>query len=109
MDEGRPCTPEAKLLEFVQGADVLIIDAQYSREEYQRHIGWGHGCADDVVRLALAAQVKHLYLFHHDPRHDDDFVDAMVKQARELVKESGSSLVVEAAREGARVLLGTAG
>ena len=103
LDEGGPCTAESNLLEFVQEADVLIIDAQYSREEYERHVGWGHGCADDVVRLALAARVKHLYLFHHDPRHDDDFLDAMVRRARELVKESGSTLLVDAAREGAKV------
>lgn len=105
LRDGSPCTPESNLLAFVRDADVLIIDAQYNWEEYKKHVGWGHGCVDDVVRLALAANVKRLYLFHHDPGHDDAFVDGMVRRAQELVRQAGSTLPVEGAREGARVSL----
>ena len=44
--------------DFLRGTDVLIMDTQFDTEEYQRHIGWGHGCVDDVVALALEAEVK---------------------------------------------------
>jgi hypothetical protein len=58
-----------------------------------------------VVALALNANVKRLYLFHHDPMHDDAKMDAMVEWARQFVKALGESLPVEAAREGAEILL----
>ena len=94
---------ERKLAEFVRGVDVLIMDSQYDAEEYERHIGWGHGCVDKVVTLALEANAKQLYLFHHDPNHDDDKITAMVEHARKLAAAHGGTLQVEAAREGMTV------
>jgi phosphoribosyl 1,2-cyclic phosphodiesterase/CheY-like chemotaxis protein len=96
-----------KLVEFLADCDVLILDCQYTDDEYEQHIGWGHGSLSSVVSLALDANVKKLFLFHHDPNHDDEFVDDMVERARILVLESGKALEVEAAREGAEVWLGT--
>lgn len=94
-----------KLIDFLRGVDVLIMDAQYDRVEYQRHLGWGHGCLDDVVCLALDAQVKQLWLFHHDPDHDDAKISSMVEYARRLVSARNGTLRVEAAKEGAVVEL----
>jgi phosphoribosyl 1,2-cyclic phosphodiesterase/CheY-like chemotaxis protein len=96
----------AKLVEFLSGADLLIIDAQYTDDEYRQHVGWGHGSLSSVVSLALDAKVGKLFLFHHDPAHDDQAVDDIVERARMLILESGRSLEVEAAREGAEVWLG---
>jgi len=96
---------QQKLADFLRGADLLIMDAQYNREEYQKHIGWGHGCLDDVVDLAISAQVKRLFLFHHDPDHDDATIDRMVARARATITERKAALLVEAAREGATVEL----
>jgi len=90
---------------FLRGTDVLIMDTQYDAEEYKRHTGWGHGCLDDVVALALQAKVKKLFLFHHDPNHDDAKVSQMLAHARKLVAARKSKLQVEAAREGAMVEL----
>jgi phosphoribosyl 1,2-cyclic phosphodiesterase len=101
-----PRNIENNLTEFVQDVDVLIIDAQYSAEEYATHVGWGHGCVDDVVRFALAANVKRVFLFHHDPRHDDRAISNMLMHARELVRQSGGVMRVEAAREGEQFVLG---
>jgi len=94
-----------KMVEFLRGADVLIMDAQYDVEEYNEHVGWGHGCLDAVVALALEARVGMLYLFHHDPDHDDDKVSQMLAHARKLVATQKGKLEVEAAREGATVEL----
>ena len=96
----------SKLVDFLQDCDVLILDSQYTDDEYQEHIGWGHGSLSSVVSLALEAKVRRLLLFHHDPNHDDRKMDEMVEQARTLVLESGKHLEVEAAREGAEVWLG---
>ena len=95
---------EAKLLDFLEGSDLLILDSQYDRTEYPSHIGWGHGCLDDSVALALRAGVESLVLFHHDPDHDDRQIDAMLEQARRQVAEAGSPMRVEAARELAQIV-----
>jgi phosphoribosyl 1,2-cyclic phosphodiesterase len=97
-----------KLINFLRGTDVLIMDTQFDTEEYQRHTGWGHGCLDDVVALALDAEVKKLFLFHHDPNHDDAKISHMLAHARKLVAARKGKLQVEAAREGVTVELAAA-
>jgi len=104
-EETPPFAMDKKLIEFIQDADVLIIDSQYDEAEYNAHVGWGHGCVADVVALAIEARVKHLFLFHHDPCHDDVFVTEMVKGARALALSKGSPLKIDAAREGEEILL----
>jgi phosphoribosyl 1,2-cyclic phosphodiesterase len=93
------------LIQFLHGSDILILDAQYTDEEYRRHIGWGHGSVSSAVALALDAEVHSLLLFHHDPGHDDQMVDKMVDSAHALVAKSGKPLEVGAAQEGAEIPL----
>jgi phosphoribosyl 1,2-cyclic phosphodiesterase len=94
-----------KLINFLRGTDVLIMDTQFDTQEYRQHTGWGHGCLDDVVALALQAEVKKLFLFHHDPNHDDEQISRMLAHARQLVAARKGKLQVEAAREGVTVEL----
>ena len=98
--EPRAGDGDREMVEFIRDADVLILDAQYDAAEYQSHLGWGHGCLDDAVALALNAGVRRLCLFHHDPDHDDRKIDAFVKRARQLAAKGKSKLKVDAAREG---------
>ena len=105
-NETRPRGKDAAMIEFVRDADVLILDSQYDRTEYKAHVGWGHGCVDDSVALALAAGVRQLYLFHHDPDHDDRRMDKLVKHARQLAAKSERKLIVHAARENNGIKLG---
>jgi phosphoribosyl 1,2-cyclic phosphodiesterase len=97
--EPRPGGDDRDMIEFLRGADVLVLDSQYDRAEYARHAGWGHGCLDDSVALALKAGVKHLILFHHDPEHDDKKMDFFVRHARRLVARARGKMKVDAARE----------
>jgi phosphoribosyl 1,2-cyclic phosphodiesterase len=110
-DYDRASTRKAiqQLEDFLRGTDVLVMDTQYDREEYKDHIGWGHGCVDEVVHLAMQAQVNQLYLFHHDPDHDDAKITQMVEQARRLVAARNGSLKVDAAREGLTIELAAPG
>jgi phosphoribosyl 1,2-cyclic phosphodiesterase/CheY-like chemotaxis protein len=103
-----PSMLEAHLVDFIRDADLLVCDAQYDAGEYRAHVGWGHGCVDEVVRLAVTTRVKQLYLFHHDPAHDDRFIVELVGHARRLAREARSTVVIEAAREGQQVALGIA-
>src|SRR6266850_8131459 len=96
---------DKRIAEFIKDADVLIMDAQYDRREYSEHRGWGHACLDDVVKLALETNIKRLFLFHHDPDHDDQQIETMVDYARKIVAEKKAGLQIEAAREGAKLEL----
>lgn len=96
---------DQRIIDFVQGSDVLVIDSQYDSIEYQKRIGWGHGCVDDVIALALSAKVKKLFLFHHDPRHDDKHIESMVEWARNFTLMLGEEIEVAAAEEGLEVVL----
>jgi len=88
------------LVQFLAGVDALIIDAQYTASEYGQHVGWGHGCVDQVVELAVRARAKQLFLFHHDPDHDDAQIEQIVEHARQLARAKGQALRVDAAQEG---------
>jgi len=70
------------IVRMAEGADVLICDAQYTPEEYPRRRGWGHGTWPDAVRMARRAGVRQLVLTHHDPDHDDAFLDGILALAR---------------------------
>ena len=96
---------DEKLREFIAGSDIVISDAQYDGEEYPQHIGWGHSCAEDVVEFAVRADIKQLFLFHHDPDHTDAHIAQMLAAARKRVSEADSTMQVEAAREGLEVVL----
>ena len=94
-----------ELVDFLRGCDVLILDAQYTDEEYRSHIGWGHGSLSTAVALARDAEVKRLVLFHHDPTHNDDMIDKMASAAQSTAKHAGHELLVEPAREGFEIIL----
>jgi phosphoribosyl 1,2-cyclic phosphodiesterase len=98
----------AELVEFLRGSDVLILDSQYTDEEYRDHIGWGHGSLSTAVALATDADVKELILFHHDPTHNDAMIDKMAAMARTSAQQSGKPLKVEPAQEGLEIVLNSA-
>ena len=85
---------------FMKGADVVIHDAQYTPEEYGAKLGWGHSPIDYVVKVAAAANVARLVLFHHDPVHDDDAIRQMERTSRNIASELHSEMDVVAAAEG---------
>jgi phosphoribosyl 1,2-cyclic phosphodiesterase len=96
---------DMEMIDFVRDSDALILDSQYTAAEYKQHVGWGHGCVDDSVALAIAANVKKLFLFHHDPERSDEQVEDLLKHARHLVAARKSKLKVDAAREGMSIQL----
>jgi len=85
---------------FLKGADLVIHDAQYSEEEYGSKVGWGHSPIEYATDVTLAAGVRQLALFHHDPTHDDTIVEQLEARARARVAARGGTLQVFAAAEG---------
>lgn len=95
----------SRTIEFMEGVDLLIHDAQYTPEDYVTKRGWGHSCFVDTVNAAIDAQVRELYMFHLDPNYSDTFVDGLHEQARRIIADRGSDLVCHVAREGLTVNL----
>lgn len=92
-----------ELADFLADVDVLIVDAQYTDEEYEMRRGWGHSTYAKALELADSAGVDRVYLTHHDITRTDDDLDSIYDG---LLKEySGSSLEFFIAREGEEVLL----
>jgi len=84
------CDPT--FLEFAEGADVLIHDAQYTLDEYrQSKRGFGHSSVNMAVEAARAAHVGKLVLFHHEPMYDDAKLDALQEEARQHFAQTYSA------------------
>jgi phosphoribosyl 1,2-cyclic phosphodiesterase len=79
--EHRPDGPDGNVLRLINDADVMIYDATYTDAEYPKHRDWGHSTWEEGVRLANAAGVRTLVIFHHDPGHDDAFMDQIATAA----------------------------
>ena len=76
-----PGTRDRNVLALIEGADIVIYDCMYTDEEYARaYVGWGHSTWQEAVRLCKPACVKKLVVFHHDPDHDDDRLDAIGRE-----------------------------
>ena len=80
---------DAGIIRAARGADMLVMDAQYTPEEYQSKIGWGHSSYAQATDIARAAGARQLLLFHHDPGHDDRFLDQMLADAQKLFASTG--------------------
>lgn len=91
---------DALVAKFVAGSDLLICEAQYTADEYKMKRGWGHSTFDDVLDLAVKAEVKKMALFHHDPLHDDDKLDARLAESMTILSSRKLAIECFASREG---------
>lgn len=103
LGKDAPNTPwyqDFAMLDFFADADIIVIDCQYTDEEYRDKVGRGHNSISTVVELARRACPQELVLFHHDPESGDDKIDAMVRQANRQLADSGHySTKITAAEE----------
>ena len=95
--EHKPGELDRNVLGLIEGADVVVYDSTYTDEEFPAHVDWGHSTWQEGVRLCDAANAGQFVVFHHDPDHDDDFMDgieAAIEQARpgSLVAREGMVL-----------------
>jgi len=90
---------DPRIVELARDADVLVHDAQYTEEELKDRRGWGHSSWEQAVEVAQRANVKNLYLTHHDPDHDDDFLMNMEAKCQKRFPCS------QICRDGAEIIL----
>jgi phosphoribosyl 1,2-cyclic phosphodiesterase len=96
--EHREGERDAEVIELVRGADLMIYDSTYTDQEYPRFRGWGHSTWQEGVRVAEAADVGKLVVFHHDPSHEDDVMDEIsrsVEAARPGTVVAREGMVLE--------------
>jgi phosphoribosyl 1,2-cyclic phosphodiesterase len=93
--------------DVADGVDVLFHDAQYGDHEYPRHVGWGHSAFEHVMKFAEKADVQRIILFHHDPYHSDEELEALLVDTQRRWKTDGGYVCL--AHEGMRVTLEPAG
>ena len=86
-EHGKP-EIDGAIADFVKDVNVMVYDAMYRDDEYQRFVGWGHSTPGQALALAELANVGHTVLFHHDPNRSDDEIDAM---ADELIADRGKT------------------
>jgi len=79
---------DPNIVNLAMDADMLIHDGQYTREEYKKFKGWGHSAWEDAVKVAEQANVKQLIITHHDPDHNDDFLDGLEKECQSIFPHS---------------------
>ncbi len=96
---------EKKLADFMRGADIALMDTCYFDDEYRKKINWGHSAVSEVVRIAHAAEVRELQLFHHDPDQTDDDIDRKLDTAQNLLAKMGSGTICTAPAEGSSRIL----
>ncbi|MEA5443821.1 MBL fold metallo-hydrolase [Cyanobium gracile] len=86
--------------EFIEGADLVIHDAQYTALEFPAKLGWGHSSVEYAVRVCEEAGVARLVLTHHDPLRNDAAIDLILARVHADLADRGSPLEVMAASEG---------
>ena len=92
-------------IEFVQRADLLIHDGQYTDEELKTKTGWGHSTWKEAMQLAIDSDVRRLILFHHEPEHSDSQLDKSMEECEELLVQKDVKLHCQWAEEGMEVLI----
>jgi phosphoribosyl 1,2-cyclic phosphodiesterase/CheY-like chemotaxis protein len=82
-------TPYRKMIQFLADAHIVIHEAQYTPEEYPKKIGWGHSSITNACVLMKLAGVRRWIITHHDPSHDDDFLERKLAVTRRILRDIG--------------------
>lgn len=86
--------PYLPVIDFLTDVDILIHEAQYTNEEYPSKIGWGHSSVSNACLLAKFADVKRWIVTHHDPMHDDGFLEMKLNLTRQQLARLGHNISV---------------
>ncbi len=90
---------------FCEDADVVVCDADYTDEEYKKRRTWGHSTYTQACELAVKANIKTLYLFHHNQDRADKDLDLIVKKCKKILKSTNKKIQCFAAKEGDEIKL----
>ena len=75
--------PDSKLIDFAKDSDLILFDAQYTEEEYESKKGFGHSTLKMAEEFKEATNSKKMILIHHDPKHNDSYLEKMEESLKE--------------------------
>ena len=78
--------PYARMIDFLSDVDVVIHEAQYTCDEYPKKVHWGHSSISNACILMKLAGVRRWIITHHDPLHDDDFLENKLSLTRQIME-----------------------
>lgn len=79
--------PYKSLIQFFKDCQFVIHEAQYTPEEYQKKVGWGHSSISNAAVLMKMAKIKHWILTHHDPKHTDSFLLKKIQLQHDIIDD----------------------
>jgi phosphoribosyl 1,2-cyclic phosphodiesterase len=94
-----------RIMDFCRNADILVIDAQYTQEEYPSRIGFGHTPMETAIEMGIQAKVRNLVFFHHDPSRTDAQMDELLEKFHAQLSSRGGHCIenLYAASEGSSI------
>lgn len=98
-----PNPMDLEIARFAENAELLISEAQYTEQEYAQKKGWGHSTFLDALERAAQEKVKRLAIFHHDPSHDDAFLDRILEFCQQTIADRNYAFSCLLAQEGASI------
>lgn len=104
-NDDRSLNPYRQILNFISNVDVLIAEAQYTNNEYQTKVEWGHSSLSNACLLAKLAKAKRWIVTHHDPTHDDEFLEEKIVLTRQILRSLDYPIDVTNAYDGMLLLL----
>ncbi|MDE3058166.1 MAG: phytochrome sensor protein, partial [Bacteroidota bacterium] len=79
--------PYKRIMDFIAGVDLLITESQYLNDEYAKKIGWGHTALSNGCVLCKLTGVKRWIVTHHDPAHDDEFLERKLLLTKQILTD----------------------
>ncbi len=77
-----PGAPDENILGLIEGSDIVIYDSMFTEEEFKQKPHWGHSTWEEGAKLCDIANAKKLCIFHHDPEHNDVFMNKLANEAK---------------------------
>jgi phosphoribosyl 1,2-cyclic phosphodiesterase len=91
---------------FYSGADLLVMDCQYTLGEAIEKYNWGHSAFSLAVDFAANWGIRRMVLFHHDPAYDDRKLFNILQSARWYTERMNiKNMELTLAMEGMEILL----
>lgn len=97
---------QARLIDFIRGSDILILDGEYTKAEYfNGHVGWGHSSLNDAIQLAIDSKVPYLVIHHHNQERTDEQLNSIHTKLSAFLRQQKIPLQIAFAKEGSYILL----
>ncbi|MEK6607066.1 MAG: MBL fold metallo-hydrolase [Myxococcota bacterium] len=76
------------VVDLCRGADLVVFDTMFTRDEYRARPHWGHSAPEDGLAIVEEAGAKTLCLFHHAPDRLDEQQDAILEACRRQARHA---------------------